>query len=106
MPSAEVRIGDRVSTRQEVLATLLTMSDYINAAESAQAAFRMLEADDAFRVLSETDLSERDKQTAERIRELLDRIDDAKRTVGVMDERLRRILSGLAQETDEGGDPA
>jgi ppGpp synthetase/RelA/SpoT-type nucleotidyltranferase len=106
MPSAEVRIGDRVYTRQEVLATLLTTSDYINAAESAQAALRTLEGDDGFRALTEADLSGQDEQTAEQIRQLLGHVDDAKHLVSVMDERLRRILSGLAQETDEAGDLA
>jgi ppGpp synthetase/RelA/SpoT-type nucleotidyltranferase len=106
MPSAEVRIGDSVYTRQWVLATLLTTSAYINAAESAQAAFRALEGDDGFRALTDLDLSERDEQTAERINRLLGHMEDAKRTVGVMDERVRRILSFLAQETDEAGDLA
>lgn len=106
MPSAEVRIGDHVYTRQKVLDTLLTTSEYINAAESAQAGLRTLEEDDAFRALKEADFSERDEQTAERIKRLLGHVDEAKRHVGVMDERLRRILSGLAQETDEAGDLA
>ena len=34
MPSAEVRIGDHVYTRQKVLDTLLTTSEYINAARA------------------------------------------------------------------------
>lgn len=103
MPSAEVRIGNLVTTRQHVMATLLTTSDYINAAESAQVALRALEEDDSFRALSEVDLSEQDDEAAERTRRLLGLLDEAKRTVGVLDERLRRILSELAQETDEGG---
>lgn len=106
MPSAEVRIGNLVTTRQHVMATLLTTSDYINAAESAQVALRALEEDDSFRALSEVDLSEQDDEAAERTRRLLGLLDEAKRTVGVVDERLRRILSELAQETDEAGDLA
>jgi ppGpp synthetase/RelA/SpoT-type nucleotidyltranferase len=102
MPSAEIRIGDLVTTRQHVMDTLLVTSDYINAAEVAHAALRALEEDDSFRALS--NLSGRDDQAAERIGQLLSHVDEAKRTLGVMHERLRRILSGLAQVTDESGD--
>jgi Region found in RelA / SpoT proteins len=103
MPGAEVRIGDFVTTRQYVMDTLLTTSNYINAAEVGQAALRAIDEDDSFQATL-SDLSGRDEQTAERIRQLVDQVDEAKRTVHEMHERLRRILRLLAQETDEAGD--
>jgi hypothetical protein len=101
MPGAQVRIGDSVITRQYVMDTLLTTSNYINAAEIAQAALRAIDEDDSFQAAL-SDLSERDDETAERIRQLVSQVDDAKRTVHEMHERLRRILRVLA-ETDEAG---
>ena len=105
VPDAEVQIGELTTTRRDLLRTVIETSDYIDLFESAQKLLREVEEDDAnLRKIPEADLIKLKDGTVERVMLVRQRLDEAKRTLSEMDDRVRRILRELATVTEEADD--